>query len=259
MLCGFLDGKHGIPELAEPRADERARDFAPPPAVRTPRIDMLIRQANQRIEGEWSNLVDDRVRLKQRRTEHQITFDALSKELLITEGRMTEARHPLSDHERDARRLAESDQQSRPAGLVRARRQEAWDRRRVLAEETHRSATREWTRAHHQAQLGSDLIGEREAAARAAARRHHEYALRRIATYLQLLVRTHPKGRRLNSLLGEYQVAPDLPEWTKEPPRAGDQEPGSGSVTAPRLSRLQEASVDDEQVCQVGQGTMAAP
>ena len=117
MLCGFLDGKHGIPELAEPRADERARDFAPPPTVRTPRIDMLIRQANQRIEGEWSNLVDDRVRLKQRRTEHQITFDALSKELLITEGRMTEARHPLSDHERDARRLAESDQQQSPGWL----------------------------------------------------------------------------------------------------------------------------------------------
>jgi len=240
MFFGFLDGRKGIPELAElsDRVPSRANGSAvgladdpylptndlpatgepmPAPRVRTPRIDTIIREANVRIETEWCRLVDDRAILTQRMTGHQVSLDALGKELLTTEGRLAEARHPLNEEERDLRRLAESDPESRPAGLVRARRLEAWDRRRAAAEQRHHSVTGQWAQAHRHARLDRDLIGEREAVARAAARRHHEYALRRIATYLQQLVRSHPQGRKLNSLLAEYQVGPDLPEWTKEP------------------------------------------
>ena len=67
--------------------------------------------------------------------------------------------------------------------------------------------------AAREALLRRDLIRDRAAVARAAAKRHSELAHRRIATYLQQLVRTHRQGADLNMLLVTHPVGPDLPEW----------------------------------------------
>ena len=114
------------------------------------------------------------------------------------------------------RRLAEQDAGSRPDTLVSARRRAAWDRRLSTAEEQHQSATAKLARAAHGFRLHEDLIRERAEVARAAARRHHDFALRRVATYLQQLVRKHPRGAELNEWLTDYRVGPDLPEWARE-------------------------------------------
>lgn len=205
MACGFLDGRKGIPDLSDLDA------------LRTPRINAILSEANESFETERCHLIEDRARLRRQLTSHQITLETSAKELLTAQNRLTEAQVPLTPEQSELRRLAEADQARRPLGLVTARRQAAWDRRLVTAEQQYQSVTARGTQARHEAQLRLDLMVDREEAAYSAIRRHHELAHRRIATYLQQLVRTHPQGRKLNGLMAELQVGPDLPEWTKEP------------------------------------------
>ena len=100
--------------------------------------------------------------------------------------------------------------------LVSARRQAAWDRRLSTVGRVTAVGNCRAVRAAYAFRLHEDLIRERAEVARAAARRHHEFALRRVATYLQQLVRKHPRGAELNQWLMDYRVAPDLPEWARE-------------------------------------------
>ena len=97
------------------------------------------------------------------------------------------------------------------------RRYTGWERRLGTAEQQYQSATARLADAKHEAQLREELIRDREAVARAAARRHYEFALRRTATYQQQLVRTHRGGPELNRLLLDHLVGPDLPAWARDP------------------------------------------
>jgi hypothetical protein len=238
MMHGWLDGRRGIPQLPEdlnrpvngaaiPAAESHLTSLAnlsaepgsasPTPRLRTSRMDVLSSQARELIEGEKIRFGDEWAVLKRESAHFLKLRDALADEVVVTEEKLAQARSPLSGQERDQRRLAEQDAQDRPAGLVRARRQTAWERRLGTAEQQHQSVTARLAEANREAHLREELIRDRAEVARAAARRHHELALRRIATYLQQLVRTHRQGADLNRLLVQYPVGPNLPEWTKDP------------------------------------------
>ena len=105
---------------------------------------------------------------------------------------------------------------------MRARRQVAWARRLAKAEQAVNTATAQLADATREAELRSELSRNRTALAQAAAHRHHEFYLRRTATYLQQLVRTHERGRDLNMLLMRHQVGPELPEWTRKHPNSDE-------------------------------------
>ena len=137
--------------------------------------------------------------------------------MAVTAAKLAQARSPLTDPEREP--ALRRDEQRRPAGLVRARRLAGAERRLADAEQVHRSVMVRLAEADREAQLREELIKDRAAAAQAAARRHHELAMRRIATYLQQLTRTHPHGAELSRLLMRNPVGADLPEWTRESAR----------------------------------------
>jgi hypothetical protein len=127
------------------------------------------------------------------------------------------AQRPLTEPELSVRRLAEHDPSERPDSLVRARRQAEWERRLAAAMHLTQAAAAQVAEATREAQLREELIADRIAVARAVALRHREFHLRRIATYLQQLMRSHKQGTDLNMLLMRYPVGPDLPEWTRGP------------------------------------------
>jgi hypothetical protein len=216
MFHGWRDGKHGLPPLPPPPPDA-GRPGQDTPRPRTGRMEVLARQATELIEGEKIRCGEDSAVLKQEATRFLMLRDALTDEVAVTAQKLREAQNPLSDQQRDARRLAEHDTQHRPAGLVRLRRQTAWERQLAAAEQRHRGIVARLAEASREAELRKELISDRAAAARAGARRHHELALRRIATYQQQLVRTHPQGAELNRLLVEHPAGPDLPAWTRDP------------------------------------------
>ena len=180
-------------------------------------MEELSREARQLIEREKIQFGDDWAVLKQKSAHSLKLRDALTEEAAVAGEKLERARSRLSPQDRDERRLAEQDACIRPVALVRARRQSAWERRLVATEQQHQSVTARLAEATREAQLWEELICDRAAMARAAARRHDELAMRRIATYLQQLVRTHRQGADLNVLLMEYPVGPGLPEWTRDP------------------------------------------
>jgi hypothetical protein len=240
MLHGWLDGRRGLPPLpADPEpatSDKPAADHEAPvadaamdrvsrPVLSTPRMAVLSRQAAELMESERLRCVDECALLKREAAGFLGERDSLSAALAVTAEKLAQARTPLAAEERAARRLAERDEQSRPAGLVHARRQTGWERRLAGAEQLHQSVTGQLAEATREAQLREELIRDREAAARAAARRHYELGMRRIATYLQQLTRTHPRGAELGRLLMHTPAGPDLPAWTTDPmaDQAGDE------------------------------------
>jgi hypothetical protein len=180
-------------------------------------MDVLSKQAGELIESEKVRLGDDWAVLEREAALFRHRRDALAEKVTVTAEKLTKAQVPLSTEEREDRRLAEQDARTRPLGLVCSRRQTGWERRLAAAEREHQSVVADLAEATHEAELRLELIRGRTAVARAAARRHHELAYRRIATYLQQLARKHPEPGRLNHLLVEYRVGPDLPEWTRDP------------------------------------------
>jgi hypothetical protein len=209
MVHGWLDGRRGLPpHPVDPVGQETG--------LSTPRIDVLSAQAAELIETERILCGEECALLKREATSFLQRRDALTGEIAVTAAKLAQARSPLTDPEREARRFAERDEQRRPAGLVRARRLAGWERRLAAAEQVHQSVMVRLAEADRETQLREELIEDRAAAARAAARRHHELAMRRIATYLQQLTRTHPHGAELSRLLMRNPVGPDLPEWTRE-------------------------------------------
>jgi hypothetical protein len=253
MACGYLDGRKGIPELIRPTEPDEppqqpadAGPASPPLRVRTPRIDAIIHEANVLIETEHCNLIEERALLRRQLTESEAALDSSAEESLTTAARLAGAHVGLTAQQLEQRRLAEADQRNRPLALVMARRKSAWDRQLASAERRNQAVTAQASQARHQATLSRDLMADREEAARAAARRHQELAHRRIATYLQQLVRTHPEGRKLNDSFSEFQVDPELPEWAREPrslrtraePEPGDGGPhGSEPISEPTSER----------------------
>jgi hypothetical protein len=248
MAQGWLDGRHGLPLVSPvgrvgPAADS-GRETAvqadaviapgrPAPWLWTPRMEVLSRQARELIEQEKERLDESQVVLK-RESAHLLKLrDAVAGQVAAAEQRLAQARDPLSAADRDQRRFAEQDTRRRPAELVRARRQTGWERRMDAAEQDYQSLILQLAEATRESGLRAELIRDRAEVGRAAARRHHELALRRIATYLQQLIRRHEHGAELNRLLIHYCVGPDLPEWTidpaGEPPDAG---PPAGAGTA---------------------------
>jgi hypothetical protein len=186
-------------------------------------MEVLTKQATELIEGEKILLKDELAVLKREAAGFLEVRDALAEKVTVTAAKLKEAQVPLTEEQRGDRRLAEQNDRDRPPGLVRIRRHASWERRLAAAEQEHQSVTASLAEATRQAELRMELIRDRGAVARGAARRHHELSLRRIATYLQQLLRKHPDGAELNHLLVEYRVGPELPDWTKDPGPQEDQ------------------------------------
>lgn len=265
MTHGWLDGRRGLPrlpELAEPKpraglaapaGEPRAMPFpataspaaivgpgpaaagpavgeevptAPPAWLQTPRMVLLRRQALELIRAEEEAYIKDCARYRSELSRFHRLRDSAAEVLGQARNALELARQPLSEEGLLARRLAEQkSRQDYPESFVRARRQAEWERRVTAASQAVREATTQLAYATREAELRENLIRDRMAVARAAAHRHHEFHIRRIATYLQQLARTHKQGADLNMLLIRYQVGPNLPEWTANPPAANE---GSG-------------------------------
>jgi hypothetical protein len=253
MLHGWLDGRRGIPALpsrpdtadgaadasgnedvadrhgrggeagaGQPSAPDETASARPagparPSLVSTQRIKVLSSLAGEQVALEEARLIEDRSRLEREAMPFLAARDALTDELALAEARRLQAADPLTDGQRGDRRLAERDVKARPDTLIQSRRHEAWQRRLGTAEQQHKSVLTRFAEADRQARLRDDLIRGRIELAQANARRHYEVALRRIATYAQQLVRTHPQGVELNQLLLSHPVGPDLPAWVDDP------------------------------------------
>ena len=255
MAHGWLDGRRGLPDLppvtAKPGGElvsampagqpaaPAAPAAEPAPAARlswlkSPRINVLSSWALEQIRAEEMAYLDDCAVWKEELSQFLAVQDVVAGDLAAAKERLELAQRPLTDGERKARRLAEQAEAERPENFVAGRRQAEWDRRLRAAEREYQAVTTRLADATRQVQLREELIRDRLAVARAAARRHHEFALRRIATYQQQLVRRHRRGTDLNLLLMSHPVGPNLPAWTEDsgaPPAGGGRwtgEPFSG-------------------------------
>jgi hypothetical protein len=188
-----------------------------PAWLQTPRMVLLGRRALELIRAEEQACVADCAAYRRGISRFRMLRDAAEEDLNQARAALALAQRPLTEHELSARRLAEQSTQDRPESLVRGRRQTQWDRRLTIATQAVKVATAQLADATREAEFREELIRDRMAVARAAALRHHEFHMRRIATYLQQLVRTHKQGADLNMLLMHYAVGPDLPEWTTNP------------------------------------------
>ena len=255
MAHGWLDGKRGIPRLPEIKpvneisvsVPESYAKPLPAPAAEsesgtrpdwlTPRMNVLSKRALEQIRDEQIAYRRDCAEWKGQLLTFRGLQDAAAEEVATAKEMLQQAQRPLTEQEREVRRLAEQDPRTRPDDFVRARRESGWERRLRATEQAYRAATAKLTEATRQAQLREEFIRDRFAVAQAAARRCQELAMRRIATYQQQLVRTHRQGADLNLLLMTHPVGPELPGWVREPNRDGHgTEHSAVRLTQERLS-----------------------
>jgi hypothetical protein len=187
-----------------------------PTWLRTSRMQILCARALELISAEEQACIADCAVYKSEISRFRSARDAFDASFQEAKAGLERAQRPLSEPDLSKRRLAEDGAGKRPDSLVRARRQKEWDRRLAAVSEASQLAIARLAEATREAELREELIRDRIAVARAAALRHHEFHLRRIATYLQQLMRTHKQGADLNMLLMRYPVGPDLPDWIKE-------------------------------------------
>jgi hypothetical protein len=262
MTHGWLDGRRGLPYLppmmAEPGDGSSVPALdgpslpvpaAPAPGQRpvpdrrlnwlmTPRMVVWSTWAMEQIKAEEETYWDDCAAWQKELHSYSAIADELAEKLTAAKERLELAQRPLTDQERKARRLSEQDPARRPENFVAERRQAGWERRLRAAEEAYQSVAARHARAVRQVQLREEQIRARLSVARAAAGRHYELAMRRIATYQQQLVRRHRRGHELNLLLMSHPVGPDLPAWVTDPdadpPRGGrwTSEPSNGEETS---------------------------
>ena len=256
MCHGWLDGRRGLPHLPEiiapnppsgsapptgevpltpllvhaaqtvpdARTPPAAEGFPPvavpvrPPTwLQTPRMLVLWGQALELIRAEEEACIRDSSAYLSELRRFQKARDTVAKRHEQALAELARAQRPLTNPELLSRRLAEQSTRDRPDSLVRTRRQTAWERRLAEAALGANMATAQLADATREAELRHELRRDRIALAQAAAHRHYEFCMRRTATYLQQLVRTHKQGADLNMLLMRCQVGPELPEWTRKP------------------------------------------
>ena len=260
MGHGWLDGRRGLPRMPEVTAPSPPSESAPtggtaetpflvhavqtvpdaqaPPAVeeapaatvpvtppswlQTPRMRVLWGQARELIRAEEEACIRDCSAYERELRQFQKARDAVEKQHEQALAELARAQRPLTDPELSTRRLAEQSPRDRPDSLVRARRQTGWERRLARAAQKANAVTAQLADATRESELREGLSRDRKAVARTAALRHYEFYMRRTATYLQQLVRTHKQGTDLNMLLMRYPVGPELPEWTRNPPTSDE-------------------------------------
>lgn len=241
---GWLDGRHKIPLLpAEPTEQTEQTEQSEPtgpagppgpggsggpaepgepgepgPMIRiwTPRIKVLAAEAGENIARERESLAEFYARVRTRLGEARAEKRAYAEKIKYADEELGLAREPLPEEEQNTRRLAEQDGQRRPAALVRRRRLAERDRRIAHAQNGYQSAVAGHAEAAETEAALCQIIRARHAAAQAAIWRHHERAQRRIATYLQQLMRSRGKdGPRLNQVIPPEPIGPDLPDWVR--------------------------------------------
>jgi hypothetical protein len=234
---GWLDGRRGLPHLPRavgepgggsqvPASDDLpeplpAHDSEPVPTGRldwlmTPWITELSARAMEQIRAEELKYWDDCAARTKEFLRFRAARDLAADELVSAKERLELIQRPLTDQERKVRRLVEHDHAARLEAFVAQRRQAERNRRLQAAEQDYQASAARHAEAAAQAQLREELISARFAVAQAAARRHYEYAMRRIATYQQQLIRRHPRGADLSLLMRSHQVGPELPAWVSD-------------------------------------------
>ena len=187
----------------------------------TPWIIALSTMALEQIRAEELAYLADCAVWERDLVQFRLVQDLVTEEVAAAKERLELAQRPLTDQASTARQLGEHGQVQWPDGLVAERRQVEWDLRLRAAERAYRDTAARLAEAVRQAELREELRRDRLTVAQAAARRHHESAMRRIATYQRQLVRRHPRGTDLSLLMMSHPVGRTLPYWVSEPSPPG--------------------------------------
>lgn len=226
LFHGWRDGANGLPRLLPtdpPDPPAEHRESAPPGVegtvpveqgpISTPRIRALKSQTLAAIAVEEQLLEESVATLRKMQAKEKAEQDALPPVIDCAELGVQAARIPPTGQDLTLRRLAEQDPGKRPDGLIRLRRSGDHRRRLAKAENAHLESLRRQAGATRTDDALEEVIAHRRAAAQAAAHRIYHYGNRRIATYLQQLVRSHKQGGELNMVLLRHPVGPELPAW----------------------------------------------
>jgi hypothetical protein len=200
------------------RASEAVSGTTPEVAISTPRIMVLGSEALEAIAREELLLEKSRAPLILQLEEARAVQDALPEKIRLAADALLVAQQVQPVEDQTRRRTAEQNDRQRPHSLILSRRRGEHSRRLAKAERDYLALTERHAEAIRTAEALAEIIGHRTAAAQAAARRDHERGQRRIATYLQQLVRSRkPDDLHLNTLILRHPVGPDLPEWVRGP------------------------------------------
>ncbi|MGW0483505.1 hypothetical protein [Nonomuraea sp. NPDC003214] len=178
----------------------------------TPKIEYLRHLARDQIDHERGAWLARSGALRARLAEARERRQAAEHTARVARLAWVEARTWVPDP--DERRLAETIRDGRPGSLVRARRQADHARRCAAAETVWAAAESRLAAAVREVEAVTQELARAEAGNRVRVRRIHEFTSRRVAAYLQQLVRTHPHGPELNARLD--LLAPELPAWAEE-------------------------------------------
>jgi hypothetical protein len=240
MFHGWYDGKRRIPLLVAGEPSDGAtpdgttsEDESPgeetPEAVSvheaanelrvwTPRIEVLGREARQAIAREKRSLDEAQAGVAKRLGKARAEKQTLEEKIKLAEEDLGLARRPQPEEERTTRRLAERDSRTHPDAFVRQRRQAEHARKLAKAQRGYLALIARHAEVSESEEALREAINRRNSAAQAAAWQHYERGQRRIATYLQQLVRSRKReGPRLNQIIPLHPVGPDLPSWLGEP------------------------------------------
>lgn len=202
VAAGWWDGRRGVPERVEDDLQ-----------ITTPKLDALRADTLKAIAEEHESLEKAIAPLRRLVASARTTQDVLPYSIELAKKLADQAWPEPTEIELESRRLAELDHRLRPDDLVRRRRQGDYQRRVLAAEAQVIERNREFATAVRNEIALLEVIAHRTAVAQAAARRIHHHGERRIATYLQRLVRRHKQGLWLNTHLTRHPAGPELPAW----------------------------------------------
>ncbi|MDH2430328.1 hypothetical protein [Sphaerisporangium sp. TRM90804] len=182
----------------------------------TPRIEAIKSQTLAEIADEERRLEESVAVLRKMVARAREDRDVMPRAIDLAEREVDAAWTPPTPQSLTCRRTAEQNTARRPDELIRLRRTGDHRRRVRKAENAYLERSRELAHAIRSEEMLNEIIAHRTAVARAAAHRLHQHGNRRIATYLQQLVRKHKRGPELNLVLLRHPVGPSLPAWVTE-------------------------------------------
>jgi ABC-type multidrug transport system ATPase subunit len=211
---GWQDGRAEIPPRP-PRG-------APRRIVSTAHREVLIRwaqgafaQERERLERIKADAESQRAAAKARQDSAQLALDRVNAEL-------ADVSHPMTPEERLCRRHGE---EHHPEAVIAQRRLREQRRRVSAARADVQRAEQELARAAEELARAAKQIDGHMLIARIRARRIHEHAHLRLASYRRRLIHAHPYGAWVNDAMGITQ--PELPLWGFPPPEEPDLPPSS--------------------------------
>ncbi|MFY1637654.1 hypothetical protein ACN27F_31010 [Solwaraspora sp. WMMB335] len=205
--CATRDARKGIPQLPPEDARAGSTPADTEPHLNTPRMMFLGQLGAGRWEKEWIVYQAEVADLTAGRRNAEAQRDAFVEQLAPARDRLRQADQPPDTTVRLA-----GEQHTDAAIVAQRRRREQADRRERVAAEVGRLVE-----ALHATQTRIAYLDEQIAIRLRVTQRRaamiEAYVRRREAAYLTRLVRRHPQGARLNTLL--RPTWPQPPRWLR--------------------------------------------